>query len=109
MYYLYFLYSKKNKKHYVGTTPDLKKRFYSHNEFKNISTKSGAPWELIYYEAYSTKYDALKRETNLRLYGQAVKETQRKNYNSKIVAKCWANTLLKGSYLLSSNLIYESR
>lgn len=74
MYYLYLLYSQKTKQYYVGTTPDLKKRFYSHNEGQNQSTKSGAPWRLIYYEAYPTKEDALSREYRLKRYGQALRQ-----------------------------------
>lgn len=73
MYYLYLLHSKKLDEHYVGTTPDLKQRFYSHNVGKNFATKSGAPWRLIYYEAYPTKKDALSREYKLKRYGQALR------------------------------------
>jgi len=57
----------------VGTTPDLQKRFYSHNQAKNIATKSGVPWTLVYYEAYPTKEDALRREKNLKYYGQGLR------------------------------------
>jgi putative endonuclease len=73
MYYLYLIYSKSNKEFYIGTTPDLKKRFYSHNARKNISTKDGVPWSLVYYEAYPTKADAMKREQNLKHYGQGLR------------------------------------
>lgn len=74
MYYLYLLYSHRTDKFYVGTTPDLKKRFYSHNKGENISTKYGRPWKLVYYEAYPTKDDALKREHKLKKYGQALRQ-----------------------------------
>lgn len=73
MYYLYLLYSDNAKKYYVGTTNNLKARFYSHNSGVNIATKSGAPWRLIYYEAYPTKSDALRREIKLKKYGQALR------------------------------------
>lgn len=73
MYYLYLLYSKQSKEFYVGTTPDLKKRFYSHNQRKNIATKFGILWTLVYYEAYPTKDDALKREQSLKYYGQGLR------------------------------------
>jgi len=74
MYYLYLLYSDKNKQYYVGTAADLKKRFYTHNSGENQSTKSGIPWRLIYYEAYPTKVDALDREYKLKRYGQALRQ-----------------------------------
>ena len=73
MYYPYLLFSRKNKEYYVGTTPDLRKRFYTHNQRQNIATKSGAPWTLIYYEAYPTKEDALRREQKLKQYGQGLR------------------------------------
>jgi putative endonuclease len=74
MYYLYLLYSEKTKKYYVGSTPDLEKRFYFHNNGKVKSTKAGVPWKLIYYEAYPTKEDAMNREYKLKKYGQALRQ-----------------------------------
>ncbi|HEY5550009.1 MAG TPA: GIY-YIG nuclease family protein [Candidatus Saccharimonadales bacterium] len=74
MYYLYLLYSKKLKEFYIGTTPDLRRRFYTHNAGKNIATKNGAPWRLVYYEAYPTKENALNREYKLKRYGQALRQ-----------------------------------
>ena len=73
MYYLYLIYSLKNGEFYIGTTPDLRRRFSSHNKGKNIATKSGVPWKLVYYEAYPTKDDALRRERNLKQYGQGLR------------------------------------
>jgi len=72
MHYLYLIHSKSANKFYVGTTPDLPKRFYSHNQGKNPATKSGIPWKLVYYEAYPTKVDAINREQKLKQYGQAL-------------------------------------
>ncbi|OGL34746.1 hypothetical protein A3F65_00010 [Candidatus Saccharibacteria bacterium RIFCSPHIGHO2_12_FULL_47_16b] len=73
MYYLYLLYSDKIKEFYIGTSVDLRKRFYSHNIGDSIATKEGIPWRLVYYEAYPTKDDALKREYKLKQYGQALR------------------------------------
>lgn len=47
---------------YVGSTNDLKQRFKSHNSQENLSTKKYAPFKLIFYEAYLSKKDALRRE-----------------------------------------------
>jgi putative endonuclease len=74
MYYLYLLYSNRSKEYYVGTSPDVRKRFYSHNAGQNIATKPGIPWKLVYYEAYPTKEDALRREQKLKAYGQALRQ-----------------------------------
>jgi len=62
MYYLYILQSKTNNKLYKGSTDDLRKRFKEHNDGKVKSTKSGKPWELIYYEAHKNKTLARKAE-----------------------------------------------
>jgi len=74
MYYLYLLHSKVLDEYYIGTTSDLKRRFYSHNSGKNQSTKHGIPWQLVYYEAYPTRADAEKREKRLKQYGQALRQ-----------------------------------
>ncbi len=47
---------------YIGFTEDLRKRIIRHNLKLTKSTKSRAPLELIYYEAYKNKKDALRRE-----------------------------------------------
>lgn len=62
MYYVYVLKSKKDNGLYIGFTEDLKKRFAEHNSGNNISTLPRKPFELIFYEAYINKYDALRRE-----------------------------------------------
>lgn len=66
MYYLYVLKSKKDEKLYTGSTNDLKRRLSEHNEGKVKSTKSRAPFALIYYEAYANEKDARRREFSLK-------------------------------------------
>ena len=62
MFYVYILRSDKTKHLYKGLTSDLKERFSRHNAGKVISTKSGRPWKLIYYEAHRNKMLARKTE-----------------------------------------------
>ncbi|MBU0612977.1 GIY-YIG nuclease family protein [Patescibacteria group bacterium] len=71
MYYVYLLKSKKDSKHYIGYTNNLTKRLKEHNDGKVISTKSRRPLAVIYYEAYTSKVDALKREKNLKLFSKS--------------------------------------
>ena len=52
MFYVYILKSKKDKKCYIGSTNDLKRRFEEHNKGKIFSTKYRRPLILIYYEAF---------------------------------------------------------
>lgn len=61
-YYVYALQSLKQDWIYVGSTSDLRARFKSHNNGKNLSTKGYKPFKLIFYEAYLSKKDALRRE-----------------------------------------------
>lgn len=72
MYYVYTLKSKKNDEYYVGYTNDLKNRLYIHNQGLNESTKRYTPWELIYYEAYTTSQAALAREKVLKKHGRTL-------------------------------------
>lgn len=71
MYYVYVLQSISDEQLYIGFTNDLRRRFSKHQSKKSRSTKSRAPFELIYYEAYADWHDAHDREQNLKLRGNA--------------------------------------
>ncbi len=62
MYYVYFIKSSQDNSTYVGYTSDLKKRIKQHNKLRSRYTKTKAPYNLIYYEAYILKTAAIKRE-----------------------------------------------
>jgi putative endonuclease len=66
MYSVYVLHSKKDGKLYIGSTPDLRKRFHKHITGYVLSTKNRLPVELIYYESYFLETDALRREKFLK-------------------------------------------
>ena len=66
MYYVYILLSKKLNKLYTGSTDNLKRRLVEHNSRKSTYTKSGVPWKLIYYSAFSNKTDARREELFLK-------------------------------------------
>ncbi len=71
-YYTYVLKSIKNNKLYVGYSGDLYKRVKEHNLGLVKSTKSGMPWNLIYYEACKNEKDAVNREKQLKTgFGRA--------------------------------------
>lgn len=53
-------------KMYVGYTNDLTKRFELHNSGKISSTKNSRPFKLIYYEVFTNKRDAFRREQWLK-------------------------------------------
>jgi len=66
MFYVYILKSKFDNKLYIGFTSNLEKRLSEHNSGGVESTRNRRPLELIYYEAYKNKTDALKREKFLK-------------------------------------------
>ena len=78
MYYLYILKSKKDKKLYIGSTNDLKRRVSDHNLGKVPSTKPRLPFELRYYEAFHAESDARKREASLKKDGRALGQLKRR-------------------------------
>lgn len=71
MYYVYYIKSSKTKDHYIGYTSNLKNRIHQHNNKLSFSTKNKTPWVLVYYEAYKSKSDAIRREKMLKYDGRA--------------------------------------
>ena len=71
---------------YTGWTTDLEQRMKAHNDGSGAKyTRSRRPVELVYYEEYETKVDAMKRE-------YAIKQLTRKQKEQLIKQK---HTLLK--------------
>ncbi len=62
MYYVYVLYSKKLNKRYIGYCTDLKRRLSYHNSGNSKFTSGGIHWNLVFYEAFISKKDAMKEE-----------------------------------------------
>ncbi len=79
MYYVYFLRSLKNKDLYIGSTKDIHIRVDLHNKGRVKSTQFYRPWQLLGYEEYSSRSEAMKRERFLRNHQQ--KEILKKKYN----------------------------
>lgn len=71
MYYVYVLKSVRNATIYYGYTQDLRRRLWQHNHKKSVFTAKHGPFRLIYYEAYLSKVDAIKREMRLKEHGGA--------------------------------------
>ena len=80
-YFVYLIVSKlKNKKRlsYVGYSKDLKKRLNLHNSGKGAKFTRGKKWNLVYYEKYNTKSDAMKNEYELKKNYKLRKEIMNK-------------------------------
>ena len=65
-HYVYVLRSLKDGGFYIGSTDDLKARMHRHEGGNVRATKSRRPFELIFYEAYRSLYDAKRREIYLK-------------------------------------------
>ena len=79
-YYTYILKSKIKDKYYIGSCHDLNLRLERHNSGNSRSTKAFLPWEVIYFEEFETKSDAIKRE-------YALKRIKNKEALQKIINK----------------------
>ncbi len=80
MYYVYFLKSLKNGDIYIGSTEDVSNRLKRHNDGKIKSTKFYRPWQLLGFEIYSTRGEAIKRERFFKKHQQ--KEIVKKKYGA---------------------------
>jgi putative endonuclease len=67
MFYTYILYSEKYHKIYIGQTSDITTRLEFNNQLGvNTYTSKFRPWELIYFETFVTRAEAMKREKQLK-------------------------------------------
>ncbi|OGD87540.1 hypothetical protein A3J17_03195 [Candidatus Curtissbacteria bacterium RIFCSPLOWO2_02_FULL_40_11] len=63
MYFVYLLRSIKNGKTYTGfTSKEASKRLKEHNLGSNKWTRDNKPFNLVYYESFYCKQDAMHRE-----------------------------------------------
>ncbi len=82
MHYLYVLVSKTSERQsYIGITADTQRRLEQHNSGLNTSTR-GRQWRLVYYEAYSSKRAAEKRERMLKNNGRSRQLLMRRVWES---------------------------
>jgi len=65
-YYVYILHGFLKNFIYIGYSENLVKRIKAHNSGKVKSTKAYLPLKLVFYEAYTTKSDAKRREKYLK-------------------------------------------
>lgn len=60
---------------YTGWTTDLKKRVSVHNLGRGAKyTRSRLPVELVYFEEFSTKHEAMSREVHIKRLNKVQKE-----------------------------------
>ena len=66
MHYVYVLQSLKDGGFYTGYTENIQKRILEHNKGQVFSTKSRAPFKIIYFEGCLYVKDAYNREKYLK-------------------------------------------
>ncbi|OGH64405.1 MAG: hypothetical protein A2821_02700 [Candidatus Magasanikbacteria bacterium RIFCSPHIGHO2_01_FULL_41_23] len=65
-WFVYYLYSQKLDKYYLGKTNNLARRLDEHNRGSEVYTKLGYPWLLIGYIECNDSIEAAKIERNLK-------------------------------------------
>ncbi|MBD3310980.1 MAG: GIY-YIG nuclease family protein [Candidatus Magasanikbacteria bacterium] len=66
MHYVYFLWSEKLKKIYIGENKNVLNRLDYHNKGLQRFTKRGIPWKLIGVVEFKDRKEALKEEKRLK-------------------------------------------
>jgi len=82
MWYAYVLENVENKKFYIGSTDNLRRRVKEHNQGRggNYTRKQGK-FKIVFYEAFIEKKDALKAERFFKTgYGREVLKDKLESY-----------------------------
>jgi putative endonuclease len=70
LYFVYLIKSTFTGKFYIGQTSNLNVRLLQHNdpEYKitKYTKRNSGPWILIYFEKFSTRAEAMRREKYLK-------------------------------------------
>jgi len=61
-FYAYVIYSRSHDRYYKGHCENIESRLKEHNRGNTKSTKAFTPWELMYFEEFPTREEAIKRE-----------------------------------------------
>ncbi len=65
-YYVYILQSLSDNKYYIGETTNVEERLLFHNSGRQRSTKFRIPFKLIIVEQCENRFQALKREKQIK-------------------------------------------
>ncbi len=74
MFYVYILYSKAIDAYYIGSTSMLiEERLRRHLSSHNGFTGRAKDWEVVYFQSYENKKDAILREQEIKKWKSRVK------------------------------------
>ena len=77
MFYVYMLRSGKSGRLYLGWTTDLRRRLCQHNMGQSRATRGRGPYEVLYYEAYRHREEAMAREQSLKKHPNVLKQLKK--------------------------------
>ncbi len=66
MFSTYIIQSESTGKYYIGSTQNIKKRLYQHNQGESQSTRYGRPWQLRYQKDFTSRSEAVRYEKYLK-------------------------------------------
>ena len=66
MFFVYIIQSQKDKSFYIGSTGAITERLNEHNFGITRYTKNKRPWEIVYFEEYKIRGEAVIRERYLK-------------------------------------------
>ena len=66
MYFVYIIYSQKLNRYYIGYSESISKRLTEHNAGISKFTSKAHDWTLKYSEQYFNRFDAHKRELEIK-------------------------------------------
>lgn len=72
LYYVYVLKSLSSKYFYIGQTDNITNRLTSHNAGRVESTRRYRPWKIHYFENFSDKINAVKREKYFQISSHTI-------------------------------------
>ena len=82
MYFVYVLRNPQDRL-YIGFTSDLERRVQQHQAGEAGWTRGRGPWELVHFETFDDRPEALRRERNLKR-GKSNQELRRKIRQSTV-------------------------
>ncbi len=86
LHYVYLLRSVESGQLYLGWTTDLQRRLNEHNNGDSLATRNRGPYELIYFEAYRFREEAVAREQSLKKHPNVIKQLKARLYRSLATA-----------------------
>jgi putative endonuclease len=65
-FFVYIIYSISLDQYYIGQSENLNDRVFRHKNSGSKSTKKANDWELVYYENFQSRMEAVLRETEIK-------------------------------------------